>query len=311
MTAGGALNWATDGRVWPNREASSFVRAAGLTWHVQQMGAGPSILLIHGTGASTHSWRHLMPLLARDHHCVAIDLPGHGFTSAPPSWQLSLPGMAQGIAALLDELKVVPEVVVGHSAGAAIAAQMCLRDGTYRPSVISINGAFMPFDGLSGLLFPSMAKFMAATTLCSKLFAWRAADRRTVEQLISNTGSSLDAQGIDLYAMLVRNPVHVQSALGMMADWNLAHLSRQLPRASVALHLIAGANDRTVRPDHSRQLQARVPGATFTLMRGVGHLAHEERAGDVARLIQELIQQPVEECIGEPMQHRTSPSELA
>ena len=289
MTTRGALNWATDGRVWPHREASDFVRAAGLTWHVQQMGAGPSLLLIHGTGASTHSWRHLMPLLARDHHCVAIDLPGHAFTAAAPPWQLSLPGMAQSIAVLLDSLKVVPEVIVGHSAGAAIAVQMCLQDGTHRPSIIGINGALMPFDGLSGLLFPSMAKVMAATTLWSRLFAWRAADRRTVEQLIRNTGSSLDAQGIDLYAMQVRNPVHVQSALGMMADWNLAHLSRQLPRADVALHLIAGADDRTVRADHSRQLQARVPGATFTLMRGVGHLAHEERADAVAELIDELI----------------------
>ncbi len=289
MTTRGALNWATDGRVWPHREASSFVRAAGLDWHVQRMGQGPVLLLIHGTGASTHSWRHLMPLLARRHHCIAIDLPGHAFTSAPPPWQLSLPGMAQSIAELLDEMNVAPEVVVGHSAGAAIAAQMCLQDGTYRPSIVGINGAFMPFDGLSGLLFPSMAKVMAATTLCSKLFAWRASDRRTVEQLIRNTGSSLDAQGIDLYAMLVRNPIHVQAALGMMADWNLTALSRRLPRANVALHLIAGADDRTVRADHSRQLQARVPGATFTLMRGVGHLAHEERAGGVADLVDELV----------------------
>ena len=116
------LNWSTAGADWPNREASLFVEASGIRWHVQRMGQGPVLLLIHGTGASTHSWRHLMPLLARRHHCIAIDLPGHAFTSAPPPWQLSLPGMAQSIAELLDELNVVPEVVVGPSAGAAIAA---------------------------------------------------------------------------------------------------------------------------------------------------------------------------------------------
>ena len=57
-------NWERDGRDWPNREASRFVHAAGLRWHVQVMGSGPVVLLLHGTGAATHSWRDLMPKLA-------------------------------------------------------------------------------------------------------------------------------------------------------------------------------------------------------------------------------------------------------
>ena len=61
------LDWATDGADWPNREASRFVEAAGLRWHVQVMGAGPVLLLLHGTGASTHSWRDVMPKLAAIH----------------------------------------------------------------------------------------------------------------------------------------------------------------------------------------------------------------------------------------------------
>lgn len=79
------MNWDHDGRDWPNREHSRFVEAAGLRWHVQQMGRGPVLLLLHGTGASTHSWRALMPLLAAEFTVVAPDLPGHGFTSAPPA----------------------------------------------------------------------------------------------------------------------------------------------------------------------------------------------------------------------------------
>ena len=50
-------DWATDGRDWPNREASSIVREGGYEWHVQMMGSGPVCLLLHGTGAATHSWR--------------------------------------------------------------------------------------------------------------------------------------------------------------------------------------------------------------------------------------------------------------
>ena len=50
---------------WPNRAASRYVDAGGLRWHVQSLGdAGPDLLLLHGTGAATHSWAGLAPLLS-------------------------------------------------------------------------------------------------------------------------------------------------------------------------------------------------------------------------------------------------------
>ena len=84
------------------------------------------LLLLHGTGAATHSWRDLAPLLARDFTIVAPDLPGHGFTQAPESDRLSLPAMARAVAALLKQLALAPELIVGHSAGVAIALRMVL-----------------------------------------------------------------------------------------------------------------------------------------------------------------------------------------
>ena len=65
----GALDWSRDGATWPHHERSRFVQAAGLRWHVQQFPGpqadSPSVLLLHGTGASSHSWRDLAPLLAQ------------------------------------------------------------------------------------------------------------------------------------------------------------------------------------------------------------------------------------------------------
>ncbi|MFM2427858.1 MAG: hypothetical protein RL707_1685 [Pseudomonadota bacterium] len=79
-----------------------------------------SVLLLHGTGASTHSWRHLIPLL-RDHYTViAIDFPGHGFTSMPHDSDVatlfSISGMTAGVAELLTQIQLKPDIVVGHSA---------------------------------------------------------------------------------------------------------------------------------------------------------------------------------------------------
>jgi magnesium chelatase accessory protein len=59
----------------------------------------PTVLLLHGTGASTHSWRALAPLLARRCTVVALDLPGHGFTGTPAEAEgFSLPAVASGIS---------------------------------------------------------------------------------------------------------------------------------------------------------------------------------------------------------------------
>ena len=117
-------DWRRDGADWPHRDASHFVQAAGIRWHVQMLGrpagTAPVILLVHGTGAASHSWRDVAPLLARDATVVVPDLPGHGFTETPPRARLSLPRMAADLVALLQVLGVRPDLAAGHSAGLAV-----------------------------------------------------------------------------------------------------------------------------------------------------------------------------------------------
>ena len=281
------LNWEREGRQWPHREASRFVQAGGLRWHVQQMGSGPVALLIHGTGASVHSWRGLMPLLARHYTVVAMDLPGHAFTGTPPIAQLSLPGMAQAIAALVKVMALDVELLIGHSAGAAIGARMVL-DGALQPqALVAINGAFLPLAGLPGLLFPPVARLMAATPFAPQLFASRSWDRAAIEKLIAGTGSALDAEGIALYGTLVRNARHAAGALGMMSRWDLRPLARDLGRWRAPLAMIVGANDRAVPPHDARRVLALIPpecARSLEIVRGTGHLVHEEQPAEVARL---------------------------
>ena len=164
------LEWEADGRDWPNRAASRFVSVAGFTWHVQVLGCGPAVLLLHGTGAATHSWRVLAPALARRFTVIAPDLPGHGFSAMPAPDRLSLPGMARGVSDLLEALGARPSLVVGHSAGAAILARMVL-DGMIAPDrLISLNGALLPFRGLPAAFFSPAAKLLASVRLVPRLF---------------------------------------------------------------------------------------------------------------------------------------------
>jgi magnesium chelatase accessory protein len=279
------LVWSRDGADWPNRDASFFVEAAGLCWHVQRMGEGPPLLLIHGTGAATHSWRGLLPLLAQRFSVVAPDLPGHGFTPSPPPHRLSLPGMAADLGALLRKLDVAPEISVGHSAGAAILARMCL-DGRIAPRLlVAINGAFMPFGGVANHLFSPLAKLLVMNPLVPRAFAWQASNAGAVERLLANTGSTIDAQGTALYRKLTRNPAHVAAALRMMANWKLEPLLHDLPRLATSLLLITAANDRSISPDVARQVREILTHAIIERVAGLGHLAHEEAPQFIAQLV--------------------------
>jgi magnesium chelatase accessory protein len=279
------LVWERDGLDWPNREASRFVSAGGLRWHVQQMGEGPPILLVHGTGAATHSWRALAPMLAETFRVVAPDLPGHGFTQVPSSHKLSLPAMAEGLTDLLRALDISPPLVVGHSAGAAILARMAL-DGAIAPHALaSLNGALLPLHGLPGHLFSPIAKLLCTTSLAPRLFAWRARDPRVVQRLLDGTGSAIDAEGIELYGRLARNPGHVAAALGMMASWDLHPIERDLPHLAARLVLVASDNDRMIPSRHALRVRRLVPNATLVPLPNLGHLAHEERPEEIARLL--------------------------
>lgn len=284
------LLWDVDGQDWPHRASSRFVEAAGFRWHVQIMGehgAGskPCVLLVHGTGASTHSWRGLAPRLAEHFTVIAPDLPGHGFTDTPPSGGFTLPGMARALGELVRVLDVTPQLAVGHSAGAAVLLRLILDGGIAPRTVISLNGALRPFGGLLGSIASSLAKVLFLNPLAPRFFAWRAEDPQAVEALIAKTGSRLDSDGLVLYQRLFRTPVHCAAALGMMAHWDLAPLLRDLPRLRPKLVLVAGGNDNAITADVAFQIRDLVPGAMVEYLRDLGHLAHEERPNDIAALI--------------------------
>jgi magnesium chelatase accessory protein len=298
-------SWEHEGRDWPNRAASRFLVAGGLRWHVQVMGpegqGAPDLLLLHGTAAATHSWRDLAPLLAGRFRVIAPDLPGHGFTDLPPASRLSLPGMAGAVAALLAALGAKPVLAVGHSAGAAILIRLAL-DGRIAPAaILSLNGALLPLGERHAAFFTRAARLLASLPFVPGLMAWRASNRDVAERLLMDTGSRIDARGVELYGRLFRHRSHIAAALGMMANWDLAPLLRDLPRLRPSLVLAVGARDRTVLPAQAERVRARLQAARIVTLPGLGHLAHEEKPAEIAALVASLAE-------AAPGQEQDSPS---
>ena len=263
------------------------MRVAPHDWHVQAMGEGPVALLIHGSGGAAHSWRGVMPLLARRLRIVAVDLPGQGFTRAGRP-RYALPEMAADLGALAQaEGWTTPRAVVGHSAGAAVALAMAL-DGPVRPErIVGINAALGSFKGPAGVVFPMIAKALVANPLTGFAMS-RLASERLARRMLAGMGSEVDAEGLACYAHLFGRPGHVQATLRMMARWDLAPLRRRLDEVEVPTLLITGAGDTAVPPSVSEEAARRMRDARVATLPG-GHLVHEEAPEAVCALIEAFL----------------------
>lgn len=279
------LEWRRDSLDWPHAEYSRFVTAGHLRWHVQCFEpiqppadgtSAANVLLVHGTGASTHSWRANAPVLSERARVLAIDLPGHGFTERPPPAGLSLPGMARRLGELLDTLDFRPDLAIGHSAGAAILVRMALDARIAPKEIVSLNGALYPFRGRAERAFPSIARALFLNPFVPRLFALGAGSDKRVARLIRGTGSTLDARGLALYGRLFASAEHAGAALGMMARWDLDALDADIKGLAVALSLVVGDQDRAVAPEQAGPLAERLSRAEVIRLEGLGHLAHEE-----------------------------------
>lgn len=262
---------------WPNRVDSRSIRVGKIDWHVQVAGDGPVLLLLHGTGAATHSWRDMLHPLAQHFRVIAPDLPGHGYTKGRPPNGLTMPGIARAIAGLLGELQANPVLIVGHSAGAAIAIRMAI-DGLVRPGgIVGIAPALLPFAGIAQHLFPTMAKLLFVNPLAPHIFATVARGPGAVERFLArSTGSTIDAAGIATYARLFGTSTHCAGAIGMMADWDLVPLKRDLPKLTVPMLVLHGERDAAIPVSGALDSVALIPGCELEVLSDLGHLVHEE-----------------------------------
>ncbi len=288
------MDWAREGLSWPHRERSRFIRVADHPWHVQlwphPQSPRRAVVLIHGTGSSAHSWREVAPHLAHRYTVVAMDLPGHGFSARTSPAEGSLEGMARGLLALLRELQMDTVWVVGHSAGAAIAAQMALDDPSRVHGVMGLNPALMPLRGWAAHVFSPAARALSAHPLMAAALSWQAAQPWMVQRLLDSTGSRLDAHGVALYRQLVADTDHVAGVLEMTARWDLSALLTRLPQLQRPVTLVTTAHDRTVPPSSAQSALQRLPQAKLQALDRGGHLAHEEAPLAFARTIDLWVQ---------------------
>ncbi|MEO0326019.1 MAG: alpha/beta fold hydrolase BchO [Myxococcota bacterium] len=269
--------------------APRVLAAGGLRWTLRDAGSGPLLLALHGTGASGHSFDALTPWLSDRFRVLTPDLPGHAGTERPRD--LSLAGMARALGRLLAETGCAPQVVLGHSAGAAIGLELT-RLGLAQPrQLVGLAAALMPFRGVARAVFPLAAELLARPTF-ARAIAGRF--RRTgVGDVLRGTGSEhLDEASRARYGALAADTAHVGAVLGMLAAWDLEPLWGSLGQLDLDVLLLAGARDRAVPLAQQRAAAARLPRARLLQLPGAGHLLHEERPDRVGALLRASMAAP-------------------
>jgi pimeloyl-ACP methyl ester carboxylesterase len=280
---------------------SRFIDLDGLKVHYKSRGSGgPLILLLHGFSASTFSWRKVMEPLAALGTVVAYDRPAFGLTERPVGEALrNWPGanpydpdaQADQVAALIEALGFDQAILVGHSAGGAVALNASLRHPERVQGLVLVSPAIYRTGGAQGWLRPLL-------------------DLPLLDRLGVLVARSLAAQGDRLIKQAWHDPAKVTPDVLdgyrkplQVADWDRAlweftragrdlKLGERLPEVTAPVLVVTGDDDRIVPTADSIRLASELSSGELLVIPRCGHLAQEECPepflGAVTRFISQL-----------------------
>lgn len=242
-------------------------------------GRGPAVLLIHGIGDSSDTWRDLIPVLARDHTVIAPDLLGHGRSDKPRA-DYSVAAYANGMRDLLTVLDVEHATVVGHSLGGGVAMQFAYQypERCERLVVVSSGGVSREVNALlrmaslplAALCLPLLSLPLARSTGRSVLRALEALDNdlgRDSEDLLRIFDALPDATARRAFNRTLHAVVDWRGQVITMLD--RCYLTRGMPTM-----LVWGDRDAVIPYEHARMAHAAMPGSRLETFAGAGHFPH-------------------------------------
>ena len=218
---------------WPYSEYSKFLETDNFVWHYQLIGkpGNPIILLIHGAGASSHSWANLIPKL-HEFQVLAVDLPGHRFSKIKKGIRPQHDTIVRDLIILFESLKIKPNVFVGHSIGAVIVLSLSLIYKGPLSSIVLINGALERFEGPAGTIFPLMARVFYASPLTKYWIRLFNSAETSLRKFLSISGSNLTIKNIDYYMKLMTDEDHVTGTLAFISNWDIGDIEKKLKKTS-------------------------------------------------------------------------------
>ena len=236
----------------------------------------PTVVCIHGWGASAYGYRHVLgPLAAAGVAAHAADLRGHGWSDKPLEHARYSPAaFTSWTLGLLDALGLDRVVLVGHSLGGAIALHTALA----APDRVAALVLLAPL-GLGTVV--RIDQFRLLTPDRADAWLPRLAAPRFVTAFALRTAYGRigrpSARDIDEYWAATADPAFARAVrLVMHADPWAAFTPEVLARVPQPVEVVVGTRDNLLRVDSVRRLTGAFPCGTLDVVTDAGHVLADE-----------------------------------
>jgi pimeloyl-ACP methyl ester carboxylesterase len=268
------------------------VRAAGLSVSLAGDESAPPLVLLHGLAERKQVFSWLVPLLAPQLRCVAIDLPGFGSSPALPGGGFDLGVVCERVEAVIAELGLERPAMLGHSLGGGVAVRYAAeRPGALRalvlvaPAGLIASGAVRPSWRHPRMHALGRRLLRAAIPLIA---ARRGLRERAFSRVVGDP-ASLDAE---LARELLMGAAQGRSTPSAGIEIVYAGLRDRLDALTLPALVVWGARDHVVSPRYAEPLRDALPDGRLLLLPDAGHVPMCEQPADVAAAVSELLRVP-------------------
>lgn len=249
--------------------------------HVVEAGEGPPMVLIHGFGGQTYSYRALMPLFARDHRVIAVDLKGYGYSERSVATGLSATDQVAMLHALLGKLGVDRAIFVGHSMGGGVVQ----RFAAMHPEMVEAAVLAASVDTERQRRVRNLAPGAILRPLLPYLGKF-ATNR--ILRASYHDDSLLTPEVADEYKRPGRIAGSMDGLFKMMQDYrNDGPIDFE--RITIPVLLLYAAQDRIVPLFVASGIRERIPQARLVVIDQAGHMLLEEKPAECERAIRDFL----------------------